>query len=144
MARALVQAEAEGQVGHGFSRLADYAAQVQSGKIVADAAISVTKRAPAALHVDAGLGFAYPALEAALEAGVPLAQDMGIAVMTVGNSHHCGTLSAQVERLAEAGLVRPDGGQCPQSHRALGRLCAAVWHQPHCLCHALLQTRPRW
>ena len=105
VARALVQAEAEGPVGHGFSRLADYAAQVQSGKIVADAKVSVTKRAPAALHVDAGLGFAYPALEAALEAGIPLGREMGIAVMSIGNSHHCGTLSAHVERLAEAGLI---------------------------------------
>ena len=33
VAEALVAAEAEGQVGHGFSRLADYVAQVRSGKI---------------------------------------------------------------------------------------------------------------
>lgn len=105
VARALVAAEAEGQVGHGFSRLADYAAQVSSGKINRDARITVHERGPASLFVDADLGFAYPALERALGAGLPLAQQMGVVVMAVGNSHHCGALSIQVERIAEAGLI---------------------------------------
>ena len=33
VARALVMAEAEGQVGHGFSRVGDYIAQMKRGKI---------------------------------------------------------------------------------------------------------------
>lgn len=105
VASGLVAAEAEGQVGHGFSRVADYAAQVQSGKIKAGAFPSVETRAPAALHIDAGEGFAFPAIDAALEAGLPLARQMGIAIMTVGNSHHCGALSVTVERIAKQGLV---------------------------------------
>ncbi len=105
VAHALVSAEAEGQVGHGFSRLGDYIAQVQSGKINVAADIKVTQSAPAALSIDADLGFAYPALDTAFKAGVPLAREMGIAVMAVGNSHHCGALSVQVERFAEAGLI---------------------------------------
>lgn len=105
VARALVAAEAEGQVGHGFSRLADYAAQVQSGKIRADAEVKISPRGPASLYVDAGLGFAYPALDAAFEAGAPLAREMGIVALAVGNSHHCGALSIQVERYAKIGLI---------------------------------------
>lgn len=105
VARALVAAEAEGQVGHGFSRLGDYAAQVQSGKINAKANVSLKHRGPAQLFVDADRGFAYPALDAAFEAGVPLAREVGVAVIAVGNSHHCGALSVQVERFAEAGLI---------------------------------------
>lgn len=105
VARALVSAEAEGQVGHGFSRLGDYVAQVQSGKINAAAEVKVSRRAPASVHVDAGLGFAYPALDAAYDVGVPLAREMGMAVVAVGNSHHCGALSVQVERFARDGLI---------------------------------------
>lgn len=105
VARALVAAEAEGQVGHGFSRLADYAAQVRTGKIRVEAEVKISDRGPASRLVDAGLGFAYPALDAAFEAGVPLARDMGIAVIAVANSHHCGALSVQVERYAKAGLI---------------------------------------
>lgn len=103
--KALVAAEAEGQVGHGFSRLADYAAQAQSGKVNGQAVPQVTARAPAALFIDAQSGFAYPALDAAFEAGVPLAKEMGIAVLAIGNSHHCGALSVQVDRIAQQGLI---------------------------------------
>jgi len=105
VARALVAAEAEGQVGHGFSRLADYVAQAKSGKINAQAEVSVSHRGPSSLFIDADLGFAYPAMEAALDTGLPLADEMGIAVMAVGNSHHCGALSVQVEKIGKAGLI---------------------------------------
>ncbi|MEM7644979.1 MAG: Ldh family oxidoreductase [Pseudomonadota bacterium] len=104
-AQALVAAEAEGQAGHGFSRLEDYAAQVRSGKVAADALPMVTRPFPASIHVDAGHGFAYPALDAALNAGIPVAREMGIAIMTVTRSHHCGALSVQVNRIAQAGLI---------------------------------------
>lgn len=105
VAAALVAAEAEGQVGHGFSRVADYVGQVRSGKVNRHAAITVTARGPASILVDAGQGFAFPALDAAIAAGIPLARDMGIAVMAVANSHHCGALSVQVDRIARAGLI---------------------------------------
>ncbi|MEL6960428.1 MAG: Ldh family oxidoreductase [Pseudomonadota bacterium] len=115
VAVALVAAEAEGQVGHGFSRLADYAAQAQSGKINATAQPEVIERGPAALHIDADRGFAYPALDAAYDAGVLRAKEMGIAVLTIGNSHHCGALSVQVDRLAEAGLIAIMAANTPKA-----------------------------
>ncbi|MEO0485783.1 MAG: Ldh family oxidoreductase [Pseudomonadota bacterium] len=105
VARALVAAEAEGQVGHGFSRVADYAAQLQSGKVNAGAEVRVEARGAASLLIDAECGFAYPALDAAIEAGLPLADSAGVAVMAVGNSHHCGALSVQVDRIARAGFI---------------------------------------
>ncbi|TMM54216.1 Ldh family oxidoreductase [Sulfitobacter sabulilitoris] len=105
VAEALVAAEAEGQVGHGFSRLGDYVAQVRSGKINARAQISVQTLRAASLRVDADCGFAYPAMDAAIAAGIPVALEQGIAVMGVANSHHCGALSVQVEKLARAGLI---------------------------------------
>ncbi len=105
VAAALVAAEAEGQGGHGFSRLVDYAAQVRSGKINAGARIAVTHRGPSSLLIDADRGFAYPALDAALEEGIPAARETGAAVLGIANSHHCGALSVQVEKIAQAGLV---------------------------------------
>lgn len=102
---ALVSAEAEGQVGHGFSRLEDYAAQVRSGKINRDAAITVNAPRPASILINADCGFAYPAIDTAISELVPVAREMGIAIAAVGNSHHCGALSLQVEKLANAGLI---------------------------------------
>jgi (2R)-3-sulfolactate dehydrogenase (NADP+) len=102
---ALVSAEAEGQVGHGFSRLEDYAAQVRSGKINRDAKITVNALRPASILINADCGFAYPAIDRAIAELVPVAKEMGIAIAAVGNSHHCGALSLQVEKLANAGLI---------------------------------------
>ncbi|MEM1430828.1 MAG: Ldh family oxidoreductase [Pseudomonadota bacterium] len=105
VALALVSAEAEGQVGHGFSRLADYAAQARSGKIRADAEPIVDVVAPTVLRVDAGHGFAFPALDVAVDEGCTLADRMGMASMLVTRSHHCGALSLQVDRIAQRGLI---------------------------------------
>ncbi len=105
VAGALVAAEAEGQVGHGFSRVADYIGQVRTGKIQAAAIPATEKTAPATLRTDAGHGFAYPALDQAIEAGCALAQDMGVASIAVAHSHHCGALSVQVRRIAERGFI---------------------------------------
>lgn len=105
VARALVAAEAEGQVGHGFSRLTDYVAQMRAGKVRADATPDLTRTGPAALHVDAGFGFAYPALDLGIEAGIAAAQEYGTASVGISRSHHCGALSVQVDRIARAGMV---------------------------------------
>lgn len=105
VAQALVAAEAEGQVGHGFSRVEDYAAQVRSGKIKADAIVEIREAGTASLLADAGYGFAYPALDKVIERGADLAQVTGAVTMGVTRSHHCGALSVQVDKLARRGLL---------------------------------------
>ncbi len=105
VARALVAAEAEGQVGHGFSRLADYAAQARSGKVNTAATVTVEKVFTTSIRVDADHGFAYPALDAAFETLTELADAHGSAVAAVTRSHHCGALSVQVDRIAQRGLI---------------------------------------
>ncbi len=105
VARALVAAEVDGQGGHGLSRVASYAAQAASGKVDGHAVPQVTQPAAALLRVDAGGGFAFPALEMAIEVLTPLARKTGIAAAYVYRSHHCGQLGAHVEALAQRGLV---------------------------------------
>jgi (2R)-3-sulfolactate dehydrogenase (NADP+) len=105
VSRALIAAEAEGQSGHGFSRIDDYVAQVRSGKINADAEPETEQLAPSNLLTDAKQGFAYPALEQAIDRGAEVAASQGMASMGITNSHHCGALSVQVEALAKRGYV---------------------------------------
>ncbi len=105
VAHAIVAAEAEGQIGHGFSRLSDYAAQAKSGKVNGHAEPTCRTSGPAALHIDAQNGFAYPALDLAVMQGIRIATAQGVAYMTVTRSHHCGALSVQVDRIAQAGLI---------------------------------------
>ncbi len=105
VARALVLAEADGQDGHGVARLSSYVAQVRSGKVDGAAVPTVSQTAPGVVVIDAGLGFAYPALELAVASLVPLARAQGVAVAAVRRSHHCGALGLVVEQLADAGLI---------------------------------------
>ncbi len=103
--RALVGAEADGKKGHGLSRLPTYAAQAKVGKVDGFAKPSLEWRRPAAAVVDAGHGFAYPAIDLALAALPDAARQSGIAAVAIARSHHCGVLGHPVERLAEVGLV---------------------------------------
>ena len=105
VAHALVTAEAEGQVGHGFSRLGDYAAQAKSGKVNGQAQPACLKTAPGVAMIDAGDGFAFPALDHAANWLRDTAPGQGVAAVGIHRSHHCGALSVQVNRLADMGLV---------------------------------------
>ena len=104
-ARALVAAEADGQAGHGLSRVPSYAIQSRAGKVNGFATPTVERVAGAALRVDAAFGFAYPAIDLAIDALAPLAKENGIAVAAIHRSHHFGQAGAHAERLAERGLV---------------------------------------
>ena len=104
-ARALVGAEADGLKGHGLSRVASYAAQVRAGKVVGDAAVTVERPRPGLVAIDAGHGFAYPALDRAVAELPAIARAQGIAAAGIRRSHHCGAAGRPCEALAEAGLV---------------------------------------
>ena len=105
VARALVAAEIDGQSGHGFARVASYAAQAKSGKVAGHARPSLSYSGTALIRVDAQHGFAFPAIDMAIRELSVLARQTGIAAAAIRNSHHCGQLGMHVERLAEAGLV---------------------------------------
>lgn len=105
VARALVAAEADGLKGHGLSRVPSYAAQVKTGKIDGRAKASIEHVTPALVRIDAAFGFAYPALELAIDALAEAAPMIGIAAAAIRRSHHCGVAGHHVERLAEKGLV---------------------------------------
>ncbi|MEM6847291.1 MAG: Ldh family oxidoreductase [Pseudomonadota bacterium] len=104
VARALVAAEADGQGGHGLSRVASYAAQAAAGKVDGHA-VPTAEQDGAVLRVDAAHGFAYPAVDVALSALPAMVNTSGLAAAAIGRSHHCGVLGHTVEALAEQGLV---------------------------------------
>jgi (2R)-3-sulfolactate dehydrogenase (NADP+) len=105
VADALVAAEIDGLGGHGLSRLPSYCAQSESGKVNGFALPELTQVAAAAIQVDAQHGFAYPAMEIAIDKLGKLTPETGVAVAAVTNSHHCGAAGYHVEKLAKKGLV---------------------------------------
>ncbi|MEM6623481.1 MAG: Ldh family oxidoreductase [Pseudomonadota bacterium] len=105
VADALIAAERAGQVGHGLRRVPSYAGQALSGKVDGQAQASADQHKPGALMVDAGHGFAYPALALAMDWLPEAAKTQGIAVAGITRSHHAGVAGWFVERLAADGLV---------------------------------------
>jgi (2R)-3-sulfolactate dehydrogenase (NADP+) len=115
VAAALVAAEADGQKGHGLSRVAAYAAQAKSGKVDGKAAPRAERLSPAAVRIDAGAGFAFPALDLARNELRRMVGDSVIAVAGVHHSHHFGQAGYHVELLAEQGLVALMVGNSPSA-----------------------------
>ncbi len=105
VAGGLVLAEADGQAGHGLSRVAAYAAQVRAGKIKGhpQRVIGVTRGST--IRVDADCGFALPAIREGLEAGLEALPAHGIVGVAVANSHHSGVAGHSVELAARRGAV---------------------------------------
>lgn len=104
-ARALVFAEADGHGGHGLVRLASYVAQLRAGKVVGHAEPALTGTRFAAAIVDAGNGFAYPALDLAIDWLARAVPSQGIGAVGIRRSGHCGAMGLVVEQLARHGLI---------------------------------------
>lgn len=105
VAGALLAAELTGQSGHGLRRVNSYAAQAACGKVDGHATPQLDQSRPAAALVDAANGFAYPALDLALDWLPQAAGGQGIAIAGITRSHHCGVAGVVVEALAEKQMV---------------------------------------
>ena len=114
-ARALVGAERDGQKGHGLVRVASYCAQVRAGKINSKTEPRLRRISDAAALVDADFGFAYPAIDLAIEELIRLTRLSKFAAVGVQHSHHFGQAGAHVEQLAQAGLIAMLFGNSPKA-----------------------------
>ena len=112
-ASALVRSAADGQTGHGLSRITTYAPQVLSGKVNGKAIPVICPLAPAVIGIDAAYGFAYPAIDLAIKDLPAIARRYGLASAVIKHSHHFGQAGAHVERLADQGLVALVFGNSP-------------------------------
>ncbi len=113
VARALARAEADGLASHGLARVPAYAAQVASGKVAGQALPELIVLGAAGARVDAHYGFAFPALDLAIDAAAELAGGSCASAVAVTRSHHFGVAGHHVERLAERGLIGLIVGNSP-------------------------------
>lgn len=130
VARALVQAEVDGQKGHGVVRVETYSAQSRTGKVDGHAKPTLKRTRPGSIMIDAGNGFAFRAFELAAEELPKLAKETGIAAAGIVRSHHAGALGIAVERLAEAGLMAMMFANTPGAMTAWGGTRAVFGTNP--------------
>ena len=105
LAHNCASAERDGAHSHGIFRIPGYISTLASGWVNGCAVPQVTDVASGFVRVDAGNGFAQPALEAARSLLVEKARSAGIALLAIHNSHHFAALWPDVEPFAEQGLV---------------------------------------
>lgn len=110
--KALIAAEIDGIPSHGLSRVAYYADQAASGKVKGAVEPRLTERG-AVINVDAGEGFAFPAIDRGLSPLIDRARESGLAALSVANSHHFGVAGHHVEAIARHGLVALGFGNSP-------------------------------
>ncbi len=104
-AEVILEAEIEGNLGHGLTRITQYTSQLRAGGLNAKPQMRLERTRPsvAVLHADGAPGpvaglFAVRAL-------TQMAKEQGSATLAVRNAGHTGVLSAYVGRLARQNLV---------------------------------------
>lgn len=105
VARAVARAEALGNVICGLYYLESYCTQLVSGRVNGTVTPQVSTPRPGSVISDAGLGFAQPAFEAALETAVTAARSNGTATLAVAHAHTCTSLGYFTEQIAANGLI---------------------------------------
>jgi (2R)-3-sulfolactate dehydrogenase (NADP+) len=130
VARAVAAAEADGISTHGLAYVPIYCEHLQCGKVNGAAEPVASRPAPAILFVDAGTGFAHPAIDLGFEELVPLARENGIASLAIRNSYNCGVLGHHTETLAAAGLLGLGFTHAPASIAPVGGRRAVVGTNP--------------
>ncbi len=124
LARAVAHAERDGLASHGLMYVPTYCAHVRCGKVDGTAIPVMTRPRHGVVAVDAGAGFAHPAIALGFDCLIPAARETGIACLAVSQSYNCGVLGYHVEHLADAGLlglgftnapasIAPAGGKRP-------------------------------
>ncbi|MBT8767836.1 Ldh family oxidoreductase [Metapseudomonas boanensis] len=98
-------AQRDGSDSHGVFRIPGYLSSLGSGWVNGRAEPKVEDVAPSFVRVDAGGGFAQPALAAARELLLAKVRESGIALLAIRNSHHFAALWPDVEPFAREGLV---------------------------------------
>ena len=105
LAHNCASAQRDGAHSHGVFRMPGYVSTLASGWVNGCAIPLVADVAAGFVRVDAGGGFAQPALAAARAMLVEKARSAGIAVLAIHNSHHFAALWPDVEPFADERLV---------------------------------------
>ncbi len=104
--RVIVAAERDACKSHGVYRIEGALRTIKAGKVRPDAVPELeTQKTGAIVKVDARGGFANPAFELGLPVLAERARYCGLAALAINNAVHFSALWAEVEAVAEAGLV---------------------------------------
>ncbi len=105
VAAAIRRAEATCNLICGLYYLESYCIQLKTGRVNGTVEPEVSKPKPAAVLVDAKLGFAQPAFARGLDMAIETAKTNGSCTFAIAHSHTCTAMSFFTSQIAEAGLI---------------------------------------
>lgn len=105
LAQNCASAERDGSHSHGIFRINGYLSSLAAGWVDGQAVPKVEDVGAGFVRVDAGGGFAQPAMQAAKALLIDKVRTAGIAILAIRNSHHFAALWPDVEPFAQQGLV---------------------------------------
>ena len=104
-AQGLVEANLRGVDGHGVVRLMQYVASLEHGEVNPSPRITIVSGTGPHALVDAGGGYGYAPTQRAADLASMLANEHGLAIVGVRNSHHFGVAAIYANRVAAQGLI---------------------------------------
>jgi LDH2 family malate/lactate/ureidoglycolate dehydrogenase len=104
-AEVMVETDLAGVDSHGVSMLMDYESSKSKGKLNLKAQPRVIRESVATALIDADAGLGHPAAVMGMKVAIEKAKAMGVAVVSVFNSHHFGAAGYYASLASKAGLV---------------------------------------
>ena len=104
-AEVMVETDLAGVDSHGVSMLMDYESSKSKGKLNLKARPRIVRESPVTALVDADAGLGHPAAVMGMKLAIEKARAMGVAVVSVFNSHHFGAAGYYAALASKEGLV---------------------------------------
>ncbi|MDP6953321.1 MAG: Ldh family oxidoreductase, partial [Alphaproteobacteria bacterium] len=105
IAENLVAANLAGHDSHGVGMVPLYVRNVGRGAVYANQHVGVLKDDGPVLQLDGNLGYGQVIGAEAMDLAIAKANESGVAIVALRNTHHLGRIGAWGEQCAEAGLV---------------------------------------
>lgn len=101
----LVDASLKGHDSHGVTLLPRYISAILAGDLQPSAQLRLIRDAGPLLSFHGGYGFGQVLGRQAMAAGIERAQQYGVALVSLADSHHLGRIGAWAEQVAAEGMV---------------------------------------
>jgi uncharacterized oxidoreductase len=102
----LVDASLKGHDSHGVTLLPRYISAILAGDLQPSAQLRLIRDAGPLLSFHGGYGFGQVLGRQAMAAGIERAQQYGVALVSLADSHHLGRIGAWAEQVAAEGWCR--------------------------------------
>jgi len=105
VANALIHANLRGVDSHGVMRVSHYVKRLKAGSINPKPKFKVEKTGPVTAYLEGDDGLGHVAVWTAMNHAIDMAKELGLGLVGVGKSSHCGALFSYAYQAIEADMI---------------------------------------